>query len=140
LRSALGAMLLTLSALPAGPALAAEGDIMFCNKFSHRLYVAVAYPQSSAVPDFVWYLARGWLQLEPGECYVFDSALRTNTLYYHAETDRYKEGKNKTKMTWGNEKQFAVRDAHFHLYDAEKKFPGTYLAKFSKLSEVSGRP
>jgi uncharacterized membrane protein len=137
LRSTFAALAIALTSLFAGPASAAEGDLTFCNKFAHRIYVAISYPQTS-VPNFVWYLARGWLQIEPGECYVFDTALKTDTIYYHAESDPYKEGKKKFTMKWGNEKEFAVRDAHFHLYNAEKKYSGTYLAKFSKLASANG--
>jgi len=59
------------------------------------------------------YLSRGWLEVETGKCYVFDTALRLSTFYHYAESEPYKDGKEKVKMGWGKGKQFAVRDANF---------------------------
>ena len=99
LRSALGAMLLAPPVLLAPPkAVAGEGEITFCNEFPHKVYVAIAYPQADA-PDVVWYLARGWMHIETGKCFVFDTALRVRTFYYHAMSEPYKEGK---KKSYGN--------------------------------------
>ena len=137
LRSALGAMLLALSAPLAAPAaFAGEGEITFCNEFPHKVYVAIAYLQT----DVNNYLSRGWLHVGTGKCYVFDTAIRVPTFYYHAESDTYKDGKDKVKMNWGNGKQFAVRDAHFQSYNAEKKYSGMYFAEFSQGPEASGGP
>ena len=80
----------------------------------------------------MWYLARGWMHIETGKCFVFDTALRVRTFYYHAMSEPYKEGKKKFVWKWGADKQFAVREAHFHLYNAEKKFSGMYFAEFSQ--------
>jgi uncharacterized membrane protein len=139
-RSALGAMLLALSVPLAAPkAVAGEGEITFCNEFPHKVYVAIAYPQAYA-PNVVWYLARGWLHIATGRCVVFDTAIRVRTFYYHAESEPYKEGKKKIVWKWGADKQFAVRDAHFHFYDAERKFSGMYFAEFSKGPESADGP
>jgi uncharacterized membrane protein len=137
LRSALGAMLLATSVLIAAPAaFAGEGEITFCNEFPHKVYVAIAYLQT----DVNNYLSRGWLHADTGKCYVFDTAIRVPTFYYHAESDTYRDGKDKVKMKWGNDKQFAVRDAHFQSYNAEKKYSGMYFAEFSKGPESEGAP
>lgn len=80
----------------------------------------------------MWYLARGWMHIETGKCFVFDTALRVRTFYYHAMSEPYKEGKKKFVWKWGADKQFAVREAHFHFYNAEKKFSGMYFAEFSQ--------
>jgi Protein of unknown function (DUF1036) len=106
-------LLIALSFLLAGPALAAEGDLTFCNKFRRRIYVAIAYPQTS-VPNFVWYLSRGWLQIESDECYVFDTTLKVQIFYYHAESHPYKEGKHKVPMKWGSDKQLAISTSTTH--------------------------
>jgi len=137
LRSALGAMLLALSVPLAAPnAFAGEGEITFCNEFPHKVYVAIAYLQT----DFNNHISRGWLNIETGKCYAFDTAIRVPTFYYHAESDPYKDGKKKVKWTWGGDKQFAVRDGHFRSYNAEKKFSGMHFAEFSKGPESTGAP
>ena len=137
LRLALGAMLLALSVLLAAPnAFAGEGDMTFGNEFPHRVSIAIAYLQTYA-PN---HLTRGWLNVGTGKCYVFDTALRVSTFYYHAKSEPYKEGKKKFKMKWGTETDFAVRDGHFHLYTAEKKYSGMYLVKFSKGPVSTGAP
>jgi hypothetical protein len=43
-------------------------------------------------------------------------------------------------MNWGDDKQFAVRDAHFQSYNAEKKYSGMHFVEFSKGPESSGGP
>ncbi len=43
-------------------------------------------------------------------------------------------------MNWGKGKQFAVRDANFQSYNAEKKYSGMYLAEFSQGPESTGAP
>lgn len=137
LRSALGAMLAALSvALAAPAAFAGEGEITFCNEFPHKVYVAIAYLQT----DVNNYLSRGWLNVDTGKCYVFDTAIRVPTFYYHAESESYKDGKDKVKMKWGKGKQFAVRDGHFQSYNAEKKFSGMYFAEFSQGPQSGGAP
>jgi uncharacterized membrane protein len=132
-----GAALLAVSSLfPIQAAHAGEGEITFCNEFPHKVYVAIAYLQT----DVNNYLSRGWLHVDTGKCYVFDTAIRVPTFYYHAESDTYRDGKDKVKMKWGKGKEFAVRDAHFQSYNAEKKYSGMYFAEFSKGPESDGAP
>jgi uncharacterized membrane protein len=137
LRSALGAMLLTLSVPPAVPdAFAGEGEITFCNEFPHKVYVAIAYLQT----DVNNHLARGWLNVETGKCYVFDTAIRVQTFYYRAESDTYKDGKDKVKMNWGKGQKFAIRDNSFQTYNTEGEHSGMKQVEFSKGPESSGGP
>ena len=130
-------MLLALSVPLAAPtASAAEGEITFCNEFAHKVYIAIAYLQT----DYNNHLSRGWLNVETGKCYAFDTALRVETFYYHAESDPYKEGRDKVKMNWGKGTQFAVRDGNFQSYNAEKKYSGMHFVEFSKGPVSSGAP
>jgi uncharacterized membrane protein len=129
LRSWLDAAPLSAALLLAAPsARAEEGQISFCNEFPHKVFVAIAYLQT----DVNNYLSRGWLEIETGKCYVFDTAIRVPTFYYRAESETYRDGKHKVKMNWGNEKKFAVRDANFQSYNAEKAYSGMHLTDFSK--------
>jgi uncharacterized membrane protein len=132
-----GTTLLALASLSVtGAAQAVDGEISFCNEFPHKVYVAIAYLQT----DVNNYLTRGWLDIDTGKCYVFDTAIKVSTFYYHAESDPYKDGKHKVKMNWGKGKQFAVRDANFRSYNAEKKYSGMYLADFSQGPVSTGAP
>ncbi len=137
LRSTIGAMLVALAFLLAtASAFAGEGEISFCNEFPHKVYIAIAYAQT----DVNNYLSRGWLEVETGKCYVFDTALRLSTFYYYAESESYRDGKKKVKMSWGKGKQFAVRDANFQSYNAETKYSGMYFVEFSSGPEATGAP
>jgi uncharacterized membrane protein len=137
LRLVLAAMLLALSVPLAAPnAFAGEGEITFCNEFPQRVSIAIAYLQT----DVNNHLTRGWLNVGSGKCYVFDTAIRVSTFYYRAESETYKDGKDKVKMNWGNETDFAVRDGDFQVYAAEKKYSGTRLVKFSKGPVSTGAP
>ena len=137
LRSALGAMLVALSVpLAASNAVAGEGEISFCNEFPHKIYVAIAYLQT----DVNNHLSRGWLNVETGKCYVFDTALKVNNFYYYAESDSYKQGKDKVKMSWGKGQKFAIRDNSFQTYNAEGEHSGMKQVEFSKGPVSSGAP
>ena len=56
-------------------AYAGDGEITFCNEFQHKVYVAIAYLQT----DVNNYLTRGWLDIDTGKCYVFDTAIGVST-------------------------------------------------------------
>jgi hypothetical protein len=86
------------------------------------------------------YLSRGWLEVETGKCYIFDTAIRVQSFYFRAESETYRDGKHKMKMDWGSDKKFAVRDANFQSYNAEKAYSGMRLAGFAKGAESSGGP
>src|SRR5581483_9877232 len=136
LRSCLGLAAFAAAGLLAlTPARAAEGEISFCNDFPHTLYIAIAYEQ---YPDN--YISRGWLEVETGKCYVFDTAIRVHGFYFRAESETYREGKHKVKMLWGTERKFAIRDSNFQSYNAEKAYSGMRLAGFAKGVESSGAP
>jgi uncharacterized membrane protein len=137
LRSALAAMLVTLPAALAAPdARAGEGEITFCNKFPHKIYVAIAYLQT----DVNSHLSRGWLNVETGKCYVFDTGLRVDSFYYYAESDSYQKDKDKVKTSWGKGQKFSIRDNSFQTYNAEKDHSGMKLVEFSKFPISSEGP
>jgi uncharacterized membrane protein len=125
-----------LSLLFASPAAAGEGEISFCNNFPHTVHIAIAYLQT----DVNNHLSRGWLNVGTGKCYVFDTAIRVQTFSYRAESDPYKEGKDKVKMNWGKGQQFAIRDGSFQIYGAEKAPSGAKLVEFSKGPVSTGAP
>jgi uncharacterized membrane protein len=130
------ALIVGVSLLFGGPASAGEGEISFCNEFPHTVHIAIAYLQT----DVNNHLSRGWLNVGTGKCYVFDTAVKVQTFYYRAESDPYKEGKDKVKMNWGKGQQFAIRDGSFQIYGAEKAASGAKLVEFSKGPVSTGAP
>jgi uncharacterized membrane protein len=135
MRSALVTALASVVLLVAHPARADEGQISFCNEFPHTLYIAIAYEEYEDN-----YISRGWLEVENGKCYVFDTAIRVKSFYYHAESESYREGKHRVKMLWGKDRKFAVRDANFQSYNADKAYSGMRLAGFTLGAESTSGP
>lgn len=135
-RSTLGAIVIAgLAGLPAvSPAAAGEGEITFCNEFPHMVYIAIAYEQS---PGF--FLSRGWLSLNTGDCSVFDTAIRVKTFYYRGRSVPYREGRHTVRTTWGGDKDFAIweRD-NFQYYGAQNRVLNSSLESFSKGPETTG--
>ncbi len=106
----------------------AKGDIIFCNKDGHFIYVAIAYAQSGGS-----FISRGWLSLNDGECAPFDTALHVKTFYFHGESEWYREGRHRrTRQTWGKGQEFAIWDkSNFQYYDAEKRVLNSTLVEFT---------
>ena len=135
-RSTLGAIAAGLLASLLAPphAVAAEGEITFCNEFPHLVYVAIAYEQTGAT-----FMSRGWLSLDTGDCSVFDSAIRVKTFYYLGESVPYRLGRRTVKTSWGHDKEFAIweRD-NFQYYGAENRVLKSTLVPFNKGPETTG--
>ena len=75
----------------------ANADVVFCNKFAHTVFVAIAYPQG----DGSW-MSRGWLELATGQCNTFDSAIVVKTFYFRGMTDPYRNAAHRRVVrTWG---------------------------------------
>jgi len=114
----------------------ARADIIFCNKFPHLVYVAIAYPQS----DGSW-LSRGWLNIDTGDCTEFDTALHVKILYYRAESDSYRQGGESIKNVWGGQgdAQFAIwEDDNFNFWNAQTNVLKSTLVPFTKVGETTG--
>jgi uncharacterized membrane protein len=70
----------------------AKANIVFCNEFPAEVWVAIAYQQE----DGSW-LSRGWLSVETGKCYPFDTAIHVKTFYFRGESKTY----HHQKSVWG---------------------------------------
>ncbi len=125
-----GAMLALLAS-----ASGARADIDFCNNFPHPVFVAIAYQQTNGT-----WLSRGWLEVDTGQCGVFDTAIRVKTFYFRAVTDPIPVGGGKsTTYIWGKGANFAVSDKdNFQYYDAEKRVLKSTLEQFSKGPDAQG--
>ncbi len=117
---------------------AAEGEIKFCNEFPHMVYVAIAYEQTSGQ-----YISRGWISIETGDCSFFDTAIRVETFYYHAES-YWKERRRSFTETWGardNQFRFAVKiSSNFQYWNASERVLNSRLVGFSKGPQSTGGP
>ena len=80
----------------------AKADIIFCNKFAHVVYAAMAYPQDEG--SWIW---RGWMALKTGECSQFVTALHVKMFYYRGESESYRDASGKS-VSWGSDKKFAI--------------------------------
>jgi uncharacterized membrane protein len=108
----------------------AKADIIFCNKFPADVWVAIAYQQK----DGSW-LSRGWLSVETGNCYEFDTAIRVKTFYFRAESKPYH---HKTYF-WGSGKDFAVWEKdNFQYYGADQRVLKSTLKSFTKAPDADG--
>ena len=106
----------------------ANAEILFCNKFSHQVYVAIAYQQESGS-----WLSRGWINLKTGDCSLFDSAIRVKTFYYRAESDPFRMNGQRGKLIWGkSNRSFAINeDSNFDYWSAETRVLNSTLVPFS---------
>jgi uncharacterized membrane protein len=111
----------------------ASAKILFCNQFPHQVYVAMAYQQESGS-----WLSRGWINLNTGDCSLFDSAIRVKTFYYHAESEPYRANGRRGKLTWGkSNRSFAINeDSNFEYWGAETRVLNSTLVPFSSGPEL----
>jgi hypothetical protein len=114
-----------LSLLGAG---AAHAEVLFCNQFGHVVNVAIAYPQTGGT-----FISRGWLSLSPGDCAPFDTALHLKSVYFRAESERYRDERGqRTRYAWGKGRKFAMweRD-NYQYYNAEQRVLNSTLEEFT---------
>jgi Protein of unknown function (DUF1036) len=111
----------------------ARANIVFCNKFAHMVYVAIAYPQQ----DGSW-ISRGWISLNTGECSEFDSAIRVKTFYWRATSEPYRSGGRRVRSVWGERKgdaKFATWDRdNFNYWNAQNRVLKSTLEVYSRVA------
>lgn len=140
LRSMIGATCLFVTSLFAISLFATSGakaELVFCNKFPHPLYVAIAYPQTDGSNSW---LSRGWLNVDTGTCSEFDTALHVKTLYYRAESVSYRSGGESVRTVWGGagDASFAIwEDDNFNYWNAQTKVLKSTLVTFTKVGEAA---
>lgn len=135
-RTTLGACAIAAATLLASSS--ARADIIFCNKFPHLLYVAIAYPQTDGSDSWI---SRGWLNVDTGDCAEFDTALHVKTLYYRAESVSYRDGGHSLRTVWGGggDAQFAIwENDNFNFWNAQTRVLRSTLVTFTKVGETTG--
>jgi len=97
-------------------------NIKICNNFPETIHFAIAYGQS----DGDW-VSRGWMNVQTGKCYYFDTTLSVPDFYYRAQTDPYRENGRLHQETWGTKnsvKSFCVNPSTkntFNFWQANTK-------------------
>jgi len=113
---------------------AAKAEIVFCNKFPHVVFVAIAYPQDGGS-----WLSRGWMSLNTGDCSAFDTALRVKTFYFRGESEWFRSGGRRTKNSWGRGRKFAIwENSNFNYWNAQERVLKSTLAEFTQGPETQG--
>lgn len=116
-------------AVPTG----AQAGVEFCSKFPYKLFVAIAYSQ-----DEQFWISRGWLELDNGDCSEFDASLQPTTVYYRGESVSYRNAQGAMVSTvWSNPgHQFAIWEKdNFNYWNASQKVLNSTLVDFSLAAE-----
>jgi uncharacterized membrane protein len=108
---------------------AANADLIFCNQFTQSIYAAIAYQQQ----DGSW-ISRGWLNVDPGKCASFDSALTLKGFYYRVESVPYRVNGRQVTGSWGNgDGSFAIyENSNFQYWNAQAKPLNSTMAPFTR--------
>jgi len=107
----------------------AQAGIEFCSSFPHKIFVAIAYSQ-----DGQFWISRGWLELDNGDCSEFDASLHPATIYYRGESETYRNAKGVSVSTvWsGTGHKFAIwENDNFNYWSANQKVLNSTLVDFS---------
>ena len=103
----------------------AQAEISVCNDFRARIHVAFAYQNQRNFP------AAGWWSVEPNTCQTVDFPFQGSTLYYAADSDDYKDGRETAHDHWGNKIKLFVSDKKFDFDDADSPRRGATAEMFS---------
>jgi tetratricopeptide (TPR) repeat protein len=112
-------------------------EISICNDFSTRIYVAFAFQNQGH------FTAAGWWDVDPNKCVPADFSFPGATLYYTADSDKFKEGSDSVQEHWGNETSLYVSSQKFNFDSAEQKRGETPSEKFSSIeltAQQQGKP
>jgi uncharacterized membrane protein len=104
---------------------AARAGVTVCNEFPATIHVAFASQDNGS------YTAAGWWTVPQNACQEVGFTLQGDTLYYAANSDEYKSGRDTKRDHWGNKLQLFVSSKKFNFTDAAKARPGAKAEMFS---------
>jgi len=105
---------------------AARADIRICNEFPATIHVALAGADNGS------YAAAGWWTVSENACQdVVGFTVQGDTIYYSADSDDYKSGRDTKRDHWGNKLQLFVSEKKFDFTDADKPRRGAKAQMFS---------
>jgi hypothetical protein len=122
-----------VAAICLGAPTGAQAGIEFCSNFPYKLFVAIAYSQ-----DDQFWISRGWLELDNGDCSEFDASLQPATIYYRGESVSYRNAQGASISTvWSNPgHKFAIWEKdNFNYWNASEKVLNATLVDFSLAAE-----
>ena len=121
-----------LAALTTSAARAAQ--VTVCNEFRHPVFFAFAWQDGRD------WISRGWSEVKPNHCRdnpLDADKIDVKSFYYRAETNWIDRGGGKRSMySWGNAREFVVRDKGFTLKNADEQRSDTRLVNFSKSLDI----
>ena len=82
---------------------------------------AIAYQANN-----VW-TSEGWLTVAPDKCSALTAHPELTSFYYRGESDVF----DQKQVTWGKDRDFALKKDDFTIQKAETRAPGSKMAKFS---------
>jgi len=104
---------------------AAKADVVICNDIRAPIHVAFAYQDRDG------FTASGWWNVEGNECRPVDFLFDGDTLYYSANSDGYRDGRETSRDHWGNKRELFVTRAKFGFENADRSRRGTRPEMFS---------
>lgn len=112
-------------AMSLGLATEANAEIMVCNDFQAMIHVAFAYPGGEG------FTAAGWWDVKPNDCQRVDFEFQGASLYYAANSDSYRDGRETSRDHWGNKERLFVTKTKFNFDHAETDRRGAKSEMFS---------
>ncbi len=112
----------------------AWADIKVCNEALATIHVAFANQDNGG------YTAAGWWAVPKDACQDVDFTLQGDTLYYAADSDSYKSGRDTKRDHWGNKLKLFVGSKKFNYTDAEKSRRGAKAEMFSSATTTPSKP
>ncbi len=106
----------------------AQADIRVCNEFVAAIHVALAKQEGGS------YTVGGWWTVPKNSCQDVDFTLEADTLYYAADSDDYRSGRETRHDHWGNKIQLFVGSRFgnkFNFANADKGRAGAKPEMFS---------
>jgi tetratricopeptide (TPR) repeat protein len=101
--------------------------IKLCNEFEHTVRFAVAFQTRDG------WVSEGWVTVPSKSCQSDPKHSDLTEFYWRGETDwiKSRDGRAKTKWSWGKMRSFSVKDAPFAFTNADQKVRGGRLEAFA---------
>jgi uncharacterized membrane protein len=112
----------------------ARAGVIVCNDFQAPIHVAFADGN---------FTAAGWWTVAPNDCKPAEFPVLGTMLYYAADSDSYRDGRDTKHDHWGNKIKLFVTARKFNLENVDRPSRGADLTMFSTYQipeEFLGRP
>jgi uncharacterized membrane protein len=133
LRAAMISLLtMAMLAVAAPPARAAATNVLVCNHFNQRMYLALGYQASDGWNSI------GWWTIDPSHCTPF--TVPYQQFWFRGETDEVSLGNGESvKHSWsGDRKLYIANSGGFHYSQADKPHANSRLEGFDASIKWTG--